>query len=103
MRPRLGEWRPPSRGGKARYPWVDEGAASRSGDRGLVQGTPIEQLLPAQEPVGPAVVPAARPRAADDRDRVAWHLHLLVELRFGWRHVDAAVAHVREVLHADRP
>src|SRR6266566_1985644 len=80
---------------------VDERTADRAGLHGLVQGAALEELRPAEEPLGPAVVPGAALRAAHDRDRVAGHGQVVVRLGVGGRQVDAAVADVLEALLAD--
>src|SRR5581483_616618 len=62
-----------------------------------------EHLLPGQEPLGPAVVPVAGQRAADDRDGVAGYRVLVVPLRVGRGQVHATVADVRRALLTHRP
>ena len=66
------------RGGQRRR--VDERAAGRAGLHRLVQGAALQVLGPAEEPLGPAVVPGTRPRAAHDRDGVAGHREVVVRL-----------------------
>ena len=62
---------------------VDERAAARPGLHGLVQRAAGQVLRPAQEPLGPAVVPGAAMRAAHDRDRVTGYGQVVVRLRVG--------------------
>ena len=89
--------------GPERAAVAHERAAVRPGSNDLMQGTSANPLLPGVEPHRPAVVPRAGPRAARDRDRVTGNRHVVVRLSVGRRHVDAAVADVREALLAHRP